>query len=321
MIHSVDVIIPTYRPGPDVRTLLLRLLHQSYPVSHIQIVNTDETKWDPSITEGISIVQVRHIGKSAFDHGSARNLGAADSQADYIVFMTQDAIPGDRYMIGKLVEAMQRDPDVKAAYARQLPKKGCREIERFQRSFNYPPESRVKRIENLDELGIKTFFCSNVCACYDREYFSRSGGFAVPSIFNEDMVFAGNAVRAGYAIAYAAEARVLHSHNYTNREQFHRNFDNGVSQAMHPEIFEGIRSEGEGMKMVTKTAGYLLRKGKAYLIPGLVMQSACKLLGFRLGKNVKKLPREMIMRCTMSPEFWRNHEELLSDGERKDCRK
>ena len=312
MGHSlVDVIIPTYRPGPEVKELLRRLLLQTCPVGQILIVNTDETKWDPSVTEGISNAQVFHIAKSAFDHGSARNLGAAHSEADYIVFMTQDAIPYDRYLIGKLVDSLKSDPDIKAVYARQLPKKGCRIIERFQRGFNYPPRSRVKRIGDLDELGIKTFFCSNVCACYDRKYHSESGGFAVPSIFNEDMVFAGNAIKSGYAVAYAAEACVLHSHNYTVMEQFRRNFDNGVSQAMHPELFGGIRSEGEGMKMVKKTAGYLVKKRKGYLIPYLVVQSACKLLGFSLGKKVKNLPEWIILRCTMSPEFWKNHRELI----------
>ena len=312
MGHSlVDVIIPTYRPGPEVKELLRRLLLQTCPVGQILIVNTDETKWDPSVTEGISNAQVFHIAKSAFDHGSARNLGAAHSEADYIVFMTQDAIPYDRYLIGKLVDSLKSDPDIKAVYARQLPKKGCRIIERFQRGFNYPPRSRVKRIGDLDELGIKTFFCSNVCACYDRKYHSESGGFAVPSIFNEDMVFAGNAIKSGYAVAYAAEACVLHSHNYTVMEQFRRNFDNGVSQAMHPELFGGIRSEGEGMKMVKKTAGYLVKNRKGYLIPYLVVQSACKLLGFSLGKKVKNLPEWIILRCTMSPEFWKNHRELI----------
>lgn len=309
---SVDVVIPTYRPGPEVRKLLERLAAQSCPVSNILIVNTDEKQWDPSITEGIPNVQVFHIEKSEFDHGSARNLGASHSEADYVLFMTQDAVPCSRHMVRRLVEALKSNPDIKAAYARQLPKRGCRIIERFQRSFNYPAESRVKRIGDLDELGIKTFFCSNVCACYDRKFYSESGGFAVPSIFNEDMVFAGNTVKAGYAVAYAAEARVLHSHNYTVMEQFRRNFDNGVSQAMHPEIFEGIRSEGEGMKMVRKTAGYLIRRGRGYLIPCLAVQSAGKLLGFRLGKNVKKLPRAVIMRCTMSPEFWKNHGELMN---------
>ena len=115
MGHSlVDVIIPTYRPGPEVRELLRRLLLQTCPVGHILIVNTDETKWDPTVTEGIPNAQVFHIAKSAFDHGSARNLGAAHSESDYIVFMTQDAIPCDRYVIERLVDSLKSSPDIKA---------------------------------------------------------------------------------------------------------------------------------------------------------------------------------------------------------------
>ena len=51
-------------------------------------------------------------------------------------------------------------------------------------------------------------------------------------------------------MAYVAEAKVIHSHNYTGRQQFHRNFDLAVSQAQHPEVFEGVPSEGEGIRMV-----------------------------------------------------------------------
>ena len=45
------------------------------------------------------------------------------------------------------------------------------------------------------------------------------------------MIYAAAAIQAGYRIAYAAQARVVHSHNYTFRQQFCRNFDLGVSQA------------------------------------------------------------------------------------------
>ena len=61
----------------------------------------------------------------------------------------------------------------------------------------------------------------------------------------------------GYAVAYAADAKVIHSHNYSCMQQFHRNFDLGVSQAEHPEVFEGIKSESEGIKLVKQTAAHL----------------------------------------------------------------
>ena len=125
-----------------------------------------------------------------------------------------------------------------AAYARQPPDKDCDIIERYTRSFNYPKESSVKTKADLDRLGIKTFFCSDVCAAYRRDLFEELGGFESPVIFNEDMFFATNAIEHGYGVAYAAEAKVVHSHNYTMRQQFHRNFDLAVSQKQHPEIFE-----------------------------------------------------------------------------------
>lgn len=50
------------------------------------------------------------------------------------------------------------------------------------------------------------------------------------------MILAGRMVQAGYKVAYAAEARVIHSHNYSGLQQFHRNFDLAVSQADNPNL-------------------------------------------------------------------------------------
>ena len=166
-------------------------------------------------------------------------------------------------------------------------------------------------------MGIKTFFCSDVCAAYRVDLFHKLGGFESPVIFNEDMFFAAKAVFAGYYVKYEAEAKVIHSHNYTVRQQFHRNFDLAVSQTMHPEIFEQISSEAEGMKLVKSTMKYLCSIGKPYLIFELGIQCVGKYAGYRLGKRYKKLSRKQILKCTMSPEYWKrlwNHE--VSDGNR-----
>lgn len=84
------------------------------------------------------------------------------------------------------------------------------------RTFNYPHEGYVRRLEDMSTYGIKTFFCSDVCAAYDRRTFHEMGGFQTPCIFNEDSIFACKLITLGYEIAYAADARVAHSHNYTN---------------------------------------------------------------------------------------------------------
>ena len=98
---------------------------------------------------------------------------------------------------------------------------------------------------------------------------------------------------------------MIHSHNYSCMQQFHRNFDLGVSQAEHPEIFEGVPSEGEGIRLVKKSMAYLTKTGHIWMIPGLFFQSASKYAGYFLGKRYKKLPEKLILSCTMSPEYWK----------------
>ena len=194
-----------------------------------------------------------------------------------------------------------------AAYARQLPKKDCRFLEKYTRSFNYQEQSCLKTEKDVQTYGIKTYFCSNVCAAYDHRIYDEIGGFPEHAIFNEDMIYAGWMVKKGYGVAYVSEARVYHSHNYTCMQQFHRNFDLGVSQAEHPEVFEGVPSEGEGIRLVKKSMAYLLKTGHIWLIPGLFLQSASKYAGYFLGKRYKKLPEKMIRSCTMNPEYWKKN--------------
>ncbi|UWP58445.1 glycosyltransferase family 2 protein [Ruminococcus gauvreauii] len=302
MPKSVDVIIPTYHPGKEFRELVKRLLVQEYPVDHIFIMNTGEEDWDEQIGMLSDKIVVEHLEKAGFDHGGTRHRAIQKSSADIVICMTQDAMPKDRSLVGSLVESFD-DTAVKAAYARQLPARDCGVIECYTREFNYPEQSRIKRKEDLPALGIKTYFCSNVCAAYDRKTYLELGGFVRHTIFNEDMIFAAGLIGHGYAVAYTADARVVHSHNYSGIQQLRRNFDLAVSQAQHPEIFADVPSEGEGIRMVKQTAGYLLRK-RPYLIPKLIWQSGCKYLGFRLGRRYERLPKGMVMKLTMNRDYW-----------------
>lgn len=306
---TVDVIIPTYRPGKKFSRLLKMLERQTYPVGKIIVMNTERSYWNDAGFEGVRGLQVHHLTKAEFDHGATRNAGARFSRADLIVFMTDDAVPADEYLIERLAGAFsQRGPlgeSVIMAYARQLPDKNCAPAERCTREFNYPPESCIKTRADLERLGIKTFFASNVCCAYDREKFWFQGGFVTRTIFNEDMIFAGRAVlEDDYAIAYVAQARVIHSHNLGCMAQFHRNFDLAVSQADHPEIFGAVRSESEGVRLVKRTARGLCRQHRPWLIPGMIVRSAFKYAGYRLGKCYRLLPRALVLRCSSNREYW-----------------
>ncbi len=299
----ISVVIPTYKPDQRFRELLRRLRAQTLPPAEILVVNTQESLFDQELIRDIDGIRLVHIQKEDFDHGGTRDMAVSLTEGDIIVFMTMDALPADRHLLEKLVEPFA-DPRVACSYARQIPDKDADALERYSRMFNYGDQDMVKTKADLPRLGIKTYFCSNACAAYRRSTYQQVGGFITRTIFNEDMIFAAEAVEAGYAVAYASKARVIHSHHYTGSQQLHRNFDLGVSQAEHPEIFDQVKSESEGIKMVKQQAAYLVKCKKAGKIPHLLYISGCKYIGYRLGKAYQKLPGFMVKKLSMNRSYW-----------------
>ena len=295
-IPVIDVIIPAYRPDDSFRKLIRLLLEQSVKPHHIYILQT--------IEDGETVMKpldqrmtVHPVLKKEFDHGATRDYGArlaAEGFVEkipqhYLLFMTQDAVPAGTDLLERLVKPFEDDRTA-ITYARQLAREGADLLERLTRIHNYPPEDQVKSKADLERLGIKTYFCSDVCAMYRLDRYMEQGGFVHPTIFNEDMIMASWMIRAGYQVVYCGSAEVVHSHNYSCMQQFHRNFDLGVSQKQYREVFESISSEKEGAGYAKSTLLYLIKRGK-------------------LGKNYDHLPQKLVLWCTMTPGYVLFHQD------------
>lgn len=304
----VDVIIPAYKPKESFIKLIEMLERQTYPINRIIVMNTEEKYYaelmfNHSLDKAYDNIHVTHISKREFNHGRTRRDGVLRSEADIFVMMTDDAVPRNEEMIEKLINPIITGKAA-ASYARQVARKNSGEIERFTRSFNYPRKSRLKNVSDLNELGIKTYFCSNVCAAYDRDVYDKLGGFEEYVIFNEDMIYAAHLIKAGYSIAYTASAEVIHSHDYGNIALFKRNFDLGVSQADYPDIFKNVSSVGEGKKLVSRTIEHLKKRKKSILIPKFLVNCAFKFVGYKLGLIHEFIPRFLLKRFSSLPEYW-----------------
>ena len=301
--QKIDVLIPVYCPGKEFESMLERLETQNYPIHRIIVMHTIDGRNLDQYVEKYKNIIIVEVEKEEFDHGGTRDKGIRSSEADIIVCMTQDACPADDELIAELVWAM-KEPDVEVAYARQLPRPEASILEQYTRQFNYPKDSRIKSQEDLRQLGIKTFFCSDVCAAYDRKAYIENGGFEKKTIFNEDMIYAAGVIKRGKKIYYNAEAKVIHSHNYNFKQQLTRNFDMAVSQAQHPEIFANVSSEKEGMKLVKNTVKYLIKNKQPLLIVKFFVDCIAKYTGYFLGKRYRKLPKKLLLKCTMNPRYW-----------------
>ena len=316
MEKTVGVVIPVFCPGQLFHELLRRLARQTHIPEEVVIINTipdPRRRGAAQQTEAAELAEefqtsfpsltVLEVRQKDFGHGRTRNLGIGHTDTELVLCMTQDALPRDSRLVERLIRAFD-DPAVAAAYARQLPGKRSSVLEAETRIFNYPASSAIKSAEDLNRFGIKTFFCSDVCAMWRRSVYDQTGGFEKNVIFNEDMILAGKMIQNGYRIAYCADAQVYHAHHYSGIRQLHRNFDLGVSQADYPEIFNMASSSREGLRFVRQTTSDLIRSGRGYLIPQFLWQSGCKYAGYQLGKRYRKLPKRLVSVLTDSPAYW-----------------
>ena len=176
-MEKADIIIPVYKPDGKFLTLIEKLGKQSVLPNRIIIMNTEQKYYDRLIY-GTSFQKehrdmvVKHLSRREFDHGRTRNRGVQYSDTDFFIMMTQDAVPADEYLVERLLEQLGNE-NVAVAYARQLADGDSSEIEKYTRNFNYPEQSKIKTKADLETLGIKTFFCSNVCAAYNRKIFDE----------------------------------------------------------------------------------------------------------------------------------------------------
>lgn len=304
---AVEAIIPTFHPDDKFYRLLDALRVQTVPVTHVWVVNTEDGGAGSGAEERLSHydgwVSLKSIPREAYDHGVARNLGASFTSADYLLFMTQDAVPvGDR-LVESLLAGFS-NPCVAVVYARQLPAADAPLLERLAREFNYPAKPQTKSAGDLKRLGIKTYFCSNVCALYSERVFDELGRFPENMIFNEDMVFASKAVRAGYSVRYQSDAEVIHSHNYGVSKLFGRYFDLGVSQRQNRDVFGALPSVGEGGRLVRFVVGRLLSLGKWGEVFRFFAHSSVKYAAYLLGKHYNCLPLSVCRKMSSFPAYW-----------------
>lgn len=309
-INSFDIIIPTYKPGERFLRLFEMLQKQKLPYNRLILINTEHDLMSEEIRQKVTEDKrtlLKDISIDEFDHAATRSMAVRLSTADAFICMTDDAVPVDEYLTEKLISGLNTDsaaaPHTAMCYARQLATQYADEAERYVRSFNYPEESQLKSAEDIPKLGIKSYFASDVCCAYNREIFDSLGGFIDKAIFNEDMIYAAAAIKAGFAIRYEADAKVWHSHNYTAMQQLHRNFDLGLSQSQHPEVFGGLSSEGEGIKLVTAVVRHLAASGHMAEIPAFIWRTGFRYIGYRAGKRYDKLPKFLVRAMAMNKRY------------------
>jgi len=248
--------------------------------------------------------QVCSVKRADFKHGGTRQMAAEmQPHVEILVYMTQDAVLAGPSALANLVAAFS-DPQVGAAYGRQLPRPEANAIEAHARNFNYPETSQVRSLASRTQLGIRAAFLSNSLAAYRRSALMQVGGFPKNVIFGEDMVTAARLLLAGYKVAYVAEACAYHSHPYTEVQEFRRYFDIGVLHSREHWLLEEFgRTHGEGKRFVLSELKYLWHHD-VLRIPSALLRTWIKFFGYRLGRLEAGIAPNVKRRLSMHSKYW-----------------
>ena len=300
---KLQIIIPIYQPDEKFKQLLLSIKKQS--IKNIPVLILDSGSDDSWYREAEGLnLRVEKIDSRTFTHGGTRQFGIEQSpDADILIFLTQDAVPYDQDTIKNLVAVFQND-EIGSAFGRQIPNKDANIFASMARTFNYPPHSYIRGYEDRKQYGMKTVYTSNSFAAYRRTAMDDIGGFSSETIVSEDMYAAAKMVLQGWKIAYAADARVYHSHNYSLVREFRRYFDIGVFQASEPWIVETFgKAEGEGKRFLYFEIRSILSI-RPYLIFSMVFRNMVQLLGYRCGLKERCLSKSIKKKISVNKSYW-----------------
>jgi rhamnosyltransferase len=250
---------------------------------------------------------VRRIPPESFSHGGTRNLAAGLARGDWLVYLSQDAVPAHSRWLVNLTRHL-REPQVAAAFGRQLPPPGLGPIETFFLEQTYPAQAfRHDPLPSAGEprsahAGIRRIFFSNVNAALKKSVWAACP-FPEDLIMSEDQAFARAALAAGYTLVYDPAAGVRHGHRYSLGQLFRRNFDSGYS-------LRGIAGDGWaavarlGLAYVWAELRYLVRGRHWAHIPYALLYELVKSAGFAAGRSGHRLPVSVRRRLSLHRRYW-----------------
>ena len=304
---NYSIVVPTLNGGQVWNRAAQALASQRPRPSRLLVIDSGSTD-QTVVTAREHDFEVRSIEASNFDHGGTRQLAVEQlAEAEVIVFLTQDAVLLREDSVANLIDAFQQ-PEIGAAYGRQIPSTDASEFEQHARTFNYPESTVIKSAQSIADLGLKTAFCSNSFAAYRRSTLQEVGGFPARTLFAEDMLVAARMIVAGYSVAYQADALCEHWHDYTVVQEFKRAFDIGAFHHRESWILDVFgKAPGEGAKLIKTGLSRILAKNPKEL-PTALFKYLAKTVGYMTGRLESSIPVTFKKKLSMNRVFWTAHD-------------
>lgn len=207
----VSVIIPSYNSEALISQCLEKILDQSYPQDHYEVIVVDNASTDKSPAI-IKTFPVKYLHESRKGPSAARNAGIRQARGEYLLFIDSDCIAEKNLIRNHILAHLkwrEKDPAVRVVGGgiRGINKNYWALCDNFCSWYQNHPDLEPR----IEARHLPTANLS-----VDRRILEKVGCFDEALRYGEDLMFCQKVIESGYKIFFEPQAFLYH----VNRTSF-----------------------------------------------------------------------------------------------------
>ncbi len=214
----ISVVMRSRNDMPLVRKTVAALARQTVQCELIALDNASVDGTREFLEEAAS--RVVAIPEAEYMPGRVLNQAMRMTSGEVVIFLNADCIPRGERWVERLLAGFTSSK-VAAVFGRQIPRAECDPLFARDTEATFGDGTRQDRWRH----------CFSMAASAIRRSAWRAQPFDETLRYSEDIAWTWQAKRRGLAIGYVPDAVVTHSHNYTLRSWYRRQFGEGQAEA------------------------------------------------------------------------------------------
>ncbi len=209
----VSIIMRSFNEAWALRETLPALQAQEYKNWELIAIDSGSTDGSQELLRSVQPKHFVQISPHEYNPARVMNYGMQLARSEFGIFLNADATPQGANWLRPLVEGLF-DPQVAAAFGRQIPRPDCRAVfaHDYERCFG----------EERESAGWEHFF--SMASSGIRKDIWAKRGFNQRMQYSEDDEYTRWCREQGHKIVYVPESVAMHSHNYTPEQAYKRSF-------------------------------------------------------------------------------------------------
>ena len=154
---DASIVIPVKNGGERLNQVLDMIDRQETEFSY-EVICVDSGSGDDSVeTIKRHGCILKQIPPEEFGHGKTRNLGASLGTGEFILFVTQDAMPADTHWLDQMLKAMKTDTNIAGGFGIHYPYPDCNYPDRLMLQEHFARFGNENHIFEITEENRKLY--------------------------------------------------------------------------------------------------------------------------------------------------------------------